>query len=436
MNKYLKVPLYIHALYILTTLFINLFGPKEYLAYDNKVGMIIFILFYLLAVILGFSYGCQKKCFVFPKTKKNNDYQMLKLTVKCLKIACFLYLVNTIYMASIGRFSINLSSMGANYNNFYSYYVDKTETSLFTFENVFLITVAIPQFIGLCLGFFYFKRFSSKEKFYFVLLILFIVTNSTISNGNQKSIGDIIIFLFIILGYNLVIYPEKRNKIKKRIIFITISFIGLMAFSQFGRYSGHYSGHYVASLNDNMPYARYNPDNIIFKVFGEKYGLGLSSFLCGYLSDGYYGLSKSLELPFVWTYGIGNSVGLSTIVEKSLGVDIYEQTYLGRMEKEYSLIGISGKRNWHSIFPWLASDITFPGVIILFFFVGYLYAVVWKETIQYRNSVSYLMFSLLTIMFIFIPCNNQIFHGYNYIMITSFVFIYWLHKHKLNNCER
>jgi hypothetical protein len=435
----LKVPIVLHILYILFTLSINLLGPKVYSEYDNKLGMVIFIILYLISIYCGYCAGLKSKIKVNYKDYYNGtiDNKINSLTTKCIKISCLLFIVNTIYMIMSGRFTLDLAMMGANYNSFYEYYREKTQSNLFTFENIFLLVSAIPQFIATCLGIFCYKNLSKSNKRIFIAFLALIVCNNTISNGNQKSIGDIVIFFLISMVYTMYKYPSLKQKIKKRIYITTFAFLILMSFSQMWRMDSS-NIETVNVLNKKMSgYVKFDPEHPIFKIFGERVGLGISSFLTGYLSNGYYGLSKSLELPFEWSYGVGNSVGLSTIVEKSVNVDPYQKTYLGRMEKNFKMLGIDGKRNWHTIFPWLASDLTFFGTLVFFYIISYIYAKSWKEALIYDNKVSYLMFSLLTIMFIFVPANNQIFHGYNYIVVTLFIFLYWGHSHsKFNHVKQ
>ena len=90
---------------------------------------------------------------------------------------------------------------------------------------------------------------------------------------------------------------------------------------------------------------------------------------------------------------------------------------------------IPGKRHWHTIFPWLASDLTFVGTLVLFFFISYFYGKSWKEVLIYNNPISILLFSLLSILFVFVPANNQILHGFDYLLITFFVVILWGYRH-------
>ncbi len=202
-----------------------------------------------------------------------------------------------------------------------------------------------------------------------------------------------------------------------------------MGYSQYSRYVTKDLD--ISDVNKYVyEYSSYDLEHPMFKIFGDKIGFGISYFITSYLSDGYYGLSKCLDLDFKWTYGCGNSLALQAIHDKITGGNLYETTYLGRMEREYAILG---KAQWHTIFPWLASDITFTGSLLIFLPIAFIYGKSWNEVIKYRNPLSYLMLCLLTIMFIFVPANNQILSGIDYFIITNVIFIFWLLFHERFN---
>ena len=420
--KYL--PINFHVLYITFTLLFSFFGPKVYKNYDKPL-VFYFMLAYLLIVIVGFRSGYNSKIRVF-KDAEDKRKKVIKFLQFCIKASVILFLINIGYLVSQGRLNIQLSSVGSNYADYYDYYNEKTGSSLFTFEILFLVISAIPKYVSLALGFFYFSKLSSFHKKMFVLFIILILITQTISLGNQKSIGDIVIFgaIALLIKAKSMEKARRKNLIKKTLVIVFGLFI-FLSFSQYSRLSSR--GISAFDLNSHVAaYSYFNLNHPIFSILGYKFGLGISAFVTGYLSGGYYGLSMSLQLPFEWTYGIGNSASLSSFAEKLFNTDIYSSTYLHRMELAHN---IPGKRHWHTIFPWLASDLTFVGTLVLFFFISYFYGKSWKEVLIYNNPISILLFSLLSILFVFVPANNQILHGFDYLLITFFVVILWGYRH-------
>ena len=62
---------------------------------------------------------------------------------------------------------------------------------------------------------------------------------------------------------------------------------------------------------------------------------------------------------------------------------------------------------WSSIYPWLASDVSFLGVIVVVFLVGRLFAMAWLDTLAGQNPWAVAMLALLLIMLFYFPANNQ-----------------------------
>jgi len=425
-KKQITAPYIIFAIYILLTLALNVWGPKKYLYYNYQIEVVIYILIFLILFWRGYSIGIKKKDKENTNYKNGVDTMLGQLSI-WINISVLLYVFFAFYLFSSGKLYLNILEMGANYVTFNEEY---ESGGTFTIENVFLVLAAIPKFYSLCLGFLLFNKLTKYVKLKLVVLVLLIIICHTISAGNQKSIGDIVILFVMSRVYYLSQYSkEKKKRILKRLLLLGCGFYFLMCFSQYSRLQ--FVGiEGVDDLNSRMrPYVYFDKNHVLFKTLGEDVGLGVASFTTGYLTDGYYGLSKCMELPFEWTYGVGSSDGLGTVFEKITGVKIYENTYLGRMEKTYWNIDLNGRSQWHSVFPWLASDFTFVGALIIFYFIGMLYGRCWKDILVTGNMYSYVLFSLISICLIFVPCNNQIWQGYDYIVITSFTFLSWLRNH-------
>jgi hypothetical protein len=123
-----------------------------------------------------------------------------------------------------------------------------------------------------------------------------------------------------------------------------------------------------------------------------------------YLSQGYYGLSLALAEPFQWSYGVGHSSALTGIVKKVTGFDATERTYLARVEDK----GWDMRERWSTIYPWLASDVTFPGTIVLLFLIGRLLASVWTDVQLGDSPYALPLFVMLMVGIFYFPANNQI----------------------------
>ncbi len=102
----------------------------------------------------------------------------------------------------------------------------------------------------------------------------------------------------------------------------------------------------------------------------ELYGVTLPEgveypvyMLTRYWTQGYQGLSECLDLPFKWCYGLGHS----TFLMRYAGVFAANHDYFLQRSYPYRLEAETGydvSYYWHTIYPWLASDLTFPGALV------------------------------------------------------------------------
>ena len=97
--------------------------------------------------------------------------------------------------------------------------------------------------------------------------------------------------------------------------------------------------------------------------------------------------------------------------------------------------GFDALVNWWTAFPWLASDLTFVGALVYMFFLAMLYGKCWIQTVKYNNPLSFIVLYLLTIEYIFLIANNQLFVQRGESLATIILFIIWLLFNKRYNLE-
>ncbi|MDT4856068.1 hypothetical protein FQZ97_904440 [compost metagenome] len=170
------------------------------------------------------------------------------------------------------------------------------------------------------------------------------------------------------------------------------------------------------------PLISWNEESLVSSLVGEDYALALGIFL-GYFTNGLYGLYLSLTLPFEWSYFVGNSYSLGRIVEIALSADgsILEHTYPYRVGVTYGW----GFDKWHSMFAWLASDITFLGILLLAPLFSFLYARLWLQAIKASNPFAGPLFIYLSLGLIFSYANNQIMHGLAGVIVLAVLLLGW-----------
>jgi hypothetical protein len=327
-------------------------------------------------------------------------------------------------MLAAGELNLSLSEIGENYSTARTRYREDEGYSL---AILFRFLTGTFKITAIVCGTFFLKKLPKSFKIALLFYILFDVLVNGISQGTQKNIGDIAIYLGVV---GMTKFGSLSRKMKKRII-IGLLIVALLAMTyvslnQMQRYAAiNVTAENYGEKTLNRMY--YDTDHLVFKLLGKDFGFGFASAL-SYISAGYYGLSLCLKLPFRWTYGIGGCPVMSKLVERLTGTDLYDDTYLGRMEARF---GRKGANAWNSVFPWLASDMTFIGVLFFSIFIGALFGMTWSEVQRYKNGLSLLMLSVLTLGLIFVPCNNQLFAGIDSFVSTWAITIIWffLHRH-------
>lgn len=134
-----------------------------------------------------------------------------------------------------------------------------------------------------------------------------------------------------------------------------------------------------------------------------RYALSVAA---AYFSQGYYGLSLALDLPdFKSTLGLGNAPFAIAAYESLTGDEtLYQNSYTFRLRE----IGWSDEHQWCTMFPWLANDVSFPGVVLLMLLIGAGFGASWRDAVFGRDDRAALVFVVFVIMMGYLPANSQV----------------------------
>jgi hypothetical protein len=81
---------------------------------------------------------------------------------------------------------------------------------------------------------------------------------------------------------------------------------------------------------------------------------------------------------------------------------------------------------WSTIYPWIASDVSFPGTIVVVFLIGRLFALCWLDTLEGENPFAVGMFAQFIIMLSYFNANNQCLSGGEGLSGFVVLLILWL----------
>ena len=121
-------------------------------------------------------------------------------------------------------------------------------------------------------------------------------------------------------------------------------------------------------------------------------------------THGYYALSMALDKPFRSSWGLGHSAFLQLLAERLTGTENpTPDGYPDRLAREN---GWHKTVFWHTTYTWFASDVSFPGTLVLVFFLGQIFATTWMDSLRGQNPYALGMFMLVVTIIYYLPTNN------------------------------
>jgi hypothetical protein len=243
-----------------------------------------------------------------------------------------------------------------------------------------------------------------------------------VAMGTNKAIADTVLLVpwMIFAGYKAGKLQLKPGRILALGLCSVLAFILFFAF--FGLAMEGRSG--SPAVTGYFPATGATADTGNFLIGGLSAGpAAVITGLDIYLTPGYYALSLSLREPFVPMYGVGNSMFLYRQAARLTGDEsIMKKPYPARIEK----YGWDAYGLWSSIYPWIASDVSFPGTIFIVYLIGRLFAWSWLDTLGGANPFAVAMFSQFLIMLFYFPANNQLLQsgeGFTAFWVTLFLWL-------------
>lgn len=234
--------------------------------------------------------------------------------------------------------------------------------------------------------------------------------------GTFKLLGDWLIFALTIYSLSRARATSRRQKVIMTIAIL--GFLGAHIYSQESRKIAFNAATGFAYLHSTV----FRSDNVVSEVLGP----GLYEQIANpifYVTNGYAGLSAALDEDFVWTYGLGNSMALQSYAEQYFNLDLSKKTYIARAEETHDWPQVY----WSTIFPSLASDITFAGCGVLFAFIGFIYPKVYYRAFYSSCPLSTALLFYLNVLLIYVPCNNQVMQvRQQMIAFVGTVLAYWI----------
>jgi len=360
------------------------------------------------------------------KNGKKLDYTISEsdiIPIRLVKVSIYISLGISFYMLIYGFNKFGIPSGGSIAQNMAQAYSNGRNDTGTEKILAFQLYGNLSFFIysTLILGMLYFKKLSRINKAFVICVYVNLFLYFVLFSGVQKNIADLFIILLTVKYIEFMRSNKKITFTKKTIAVIAVTLI-ICCFITIlqGR---------AAMMNFNQALYSTNFYQLDFNHWMIKWvpkemaiGIGLAIF---YVSHGFYGLALCLRQPFVWTYGLASIPNLSVLITKVTGNSqvIDGLTYPERM---HISTGYPAWSVWHTAFPWLASDFTFLGAILLLSVSAYIYAKTWKEILCEGKWQSVLLFTMLNIQWLYITANNQLFTSRATTMMFIITFFLWI----------
>ncbi|OSP45540.1 O-antigen polymerase [Vibrio cholerae] len=397
----------LYVIYIFLGLVIYFFGPIEY-ADKNKVLTFIYILNCYLLLFLGFFIGSRSfrlntKGWRHESPSKDKE---LNIFIFSSVVTIFFnsYVVYDLYQNILAVGLDKLDSGVVYYLNLNS----EKESGIITI----LMTLFSPfSFISINIG----VKLYHKLKVINKLILCFVVISALLSyllKGTNFGIFIVVVNIFI----SSYIYSMKFKYSKVKVLFIAL-FLLMFLFVFLHNLGSRLNIDYIPSTIAGV---EINREHFIFTILPIQLSLPMS-VAGSYISQGYYAVSLMFCYDFDSTLGFGSGYFLLDKFSSILGDDFFQNTYQYKMDEFWAY-----RTQWHTAFVWLSNDFGYYSVFALCFIFGILSAVVYKDAKINRGVVSTTLFSVISIILLFIPANNILMSN-PFIFITFYsLLIIWL----------
>jgi hypothetical protein len=379
--------------YLNFTVFLFVLGPWEY-PVESAFRLYLFLALAHLALLLGYLSAA------FRNPAQYSGKWALSRLVKISVVLNLVLLLPTSRFRT-GRFIPDIiggiTDPGGAYAR--SFILREGGEPLIEYLRIFLGPLL---YMALPLTVFYWNRLSRKVRAWGIVSICGTVV-LFIAMGTNKAIADTVLLVpcLVIAAYcagQMKLSRKQILRIGAASLLSSLLFLAYFGFAVSSRQGSPVTEGYLLSAH-----TRLDEDNFLIRNMPPAPAAALIG-LDIYLTQGYYALGLSLQEPFVPMYGVGNSMFLYRQAARITGnAEMAERPYPVRIE-EY---GWDAEGLWSSIYPWIASDVSFPGAIVVVFLIGRLFAQSWVDTLSGNNPLAVVMFSIFVIVLFYFPANNQ-----------------------------
>lgn len=396
------LPIFLGLGWSVCTILLYAYGPFVY--YTRVVfRTYTYLVVANLVLLLGYVVGYGKSIRVYDEKFS---------PTLLIKTCCFFTIVETILL--LLAYSDNIFNIGLAFEDPFAAREAKSVSPV----NYFFMFVSPFSISYIPLSVFHWKIIGVR---YRVWTVAFLLVHILYSIGIATRHD--ILFFSVLVGSSLLASSRYYawRLFKKKTVIIAAGLLVL-----FGSYSG-----FIAQ------YRTYRPDVQMEDRFGAVGQLDEDNLLyqltpddlhpvllqgTAYYTHGYQALSRCLEKPFIGvSWGLGHSPFLiRNYIRLTGNREILRHTYYERLFIEDGWL----KSRWITAYPWIASDVTFPGSIVILFIAGYLLAATWKSVTINAGTYNIVLFAWMCYFFASLP-QGSITQDGMFLTAFSFALVGW-----------
>lgn len=431
-KRYRYRPIYIAIIYSLFTIFLFEFGVVDF-KYHDKFLLYFFLFFAHLGMAFGYFFGIHSKNY----TTNENARDGKELVKKLFRYSFIVYLITFVpdFMVGTHTYSFSLANILSKIQ------VGLTDSSLLynanrSVENVSgiwriinwgLVLTGFIRWTFFPLAVYLWKELKTYHKVFFFVFAFFYLASylTTGTTAGIFTISFIIVVPFVMKAYRRKYFNEieyGRKRISKKGRFIrTLSVIAGISASLWV---------FSNNMESRLGWKTITGDWTSFPWNLVPVSMRSAVYwLTGYVAQGYGALSHCIDQPFTPTFGLGGSWFLIQNFSSLLHINILEYTYLGKAEA----FGYGAYHNWHTVYVWLANDVSFIGVPIVLFGLFYLMAQSWRDYLDHNDPFAFVFMTIMGFFCLYISANNTVFtHSETLFAFWITLFLWKKYKSKFN----
>lgn len=409
LRKAWLLPLLVFQSYLAFVLLMYFIGPWPWAQY-NTTKLLIFLIVAQASILIGYLAAWPRVSSAAAMLGPDERAAYLQQGLMFFQLSFWIFLV-MLLPTSLSRSGAiipdvmrGIANTGEVYNANYDRIISGNPYVAVEYLRIVLSPFLLAFFPLVII---FWERIPTWQKFTSVAMYLYFVA-IYIAIGTNKAIIDSILLLPAFI-YVARVSGSGGLHIPRwvfRAVFI-LMFVAFLVF--FGRGQEERAGGVGVSGYFNSGITLIQADSGVLENWMTPSQRIAYESLTRYLTSGYYALSLSFDVPHQTTYGLGSSMFMAGQADAALGSNFFTtESIPGQMEQQ---IGFPQFMLWHSIYPWLASDVGYIGAIVAVGLFSYLLGLSWGFSIV-RLDVRYVILaSLMLILFIYIPANNQIFQS-------------------------